>query len=94
MARGNFTERAIFEASNGRWQRQRLTATEEQMIVSAALEFQQYGTPLVRPCMMDLAQPLVSIFPAGRQGSLRFRDNRPGPDWLWSFLQRHPDLSL
>ena len=57
-------------------------------------EFASKRTPLSRECVLDLAKTLFETLPKVRSSSLGFKENRPGKDWLFGFIIRHPELKL
>lgn len=85
---------AILQMSAGRGRKTRLRTEEENLIANAILDFQNNGTPLARDAVRDLAQTFVNTLPPARRLAINFHDDRPGRDWLSSFLQRRSDLTL
>ena len=67
-----------------------LTECEEQELVDWAVEMGRIGYGRTREQVSMMMKKLLDK--DGRQNP--FVDNRPGKDWWYAFLRRHPELAL
>lgn len=79
------TASAILEASEGKSRKHMLSKEEEQLILNAALYYQNNGTPLDCPCLMEIAKVIVDTFPVEDQHKIGFKNNRQGKTWIKAF---------
>lgn len=67
-----------------------LSSEEENLIVEGLFVAAEWGFPLTTQDLQDVVASYLEQ--AGRQES-RFKQNRPGKDWVYHFRARHPELS-
>ncbi|XP_018392970.1 PREDICTED: uncharacterized protein LOC108772024 [Cyphomyrmex costatus] len=67
-----------------------LSSTEETTVVEALKTAGSWGFPLT---VHDLRN-IVQMYLTQLKRQTRFKNNRPGRDWVASFFKRHADLSL
>ncbi|XP_039300054.1 jerky protein homolog-like [Nilaparvata lugens] len=67
-----------------------LSNNDEQCLMDGLLVCAEWGYPLHAADVKDVVQSFLN-----REGRVvkRFKDNRPGEDWTWNFLKRHPQLT-
>lgn len=67
-----------------------LSKNDEQCLMDGLLVCAEWGYPLHAADVKDVVQSFLN-----REGRVvkRFKDNRPGEDWTWNFLKRHPQLT-
>lgn len=83
----------LSQLSHGRGRSVCLTQDKE-LIVDAALEFQQSSTPLDYCCLRKLARTFISTLLADRQAKFGFKEDLPALDWQKEFFRRRVELSL
>lgn len=67
-----------------------LSDDEEQLLVSRILLLGDWGFPVDRKDVTHIIKALLDS-----QGkTTRFKDNKPGEDFISGFLKRHPQISL
>ena len=64
--------------------------TQEHLLVEAVMMCAEWGFPLQTSDLKDLVQDFNN-----RKGVTVkcFKDNRPGNDWMYGFLRRHPEIT-
>ncbi|CAH1978091.1 unnamed protein product [Acanthoscelides obtectus] len=67
-----------------------LSAEVENTIERCILTRAQYGYP----CDKNELQDLVKTYVESKELQTSFKNNRPGDDWYYDFLKRHPTLSV
>lgn len=67
-----------------------LAKEEENQLVDGLILCGEWGYPLHASDVQDTVQSFLN-----RKGKIapQFKENRPGHDWVWSFLRRHPTLT-
>ena len=67
-----------------------LSETDETMLVQGLLVSAEWGYPLHASDVKDVVQSFLN-----REGRVVrcFKNNRPGEDWIWNFMKRHPNLT-
>lgn len=66
-----------------------LTAEEETFLAEWAVRMVKFGFGRTRSELVDAVKKILDA--DGRQ--YPFKDNRPGKDWFYAFLKRHPEVS-
>lgn len=84
----------IIDLIDGRDGQQRLSYDEENLIVQAALEFQNNGTLLCRDALKALSRSFLQTFSFSRRQYLDFKYEKLSKGWVARLLSSFPDLSL
>lgn len=66
-----------------------LRKEEEDWIVAFLLRSSNTGIPLTRSHLKETAFIVIKSLPVRRCKNLRFRNGRPGSQWIGSFYNRH-----
>lgn len=66
-----------------------LTSAEEQRLVDWVLHMSRIGYGRTRQEVLDTVKRIIEV--DGRTNP--FKDNRPGKDWWYGFVKRHPEVS-
>ena len=66
-----------------------LTAEEEHKLVQWCIEMAAIGYGQTRQQLIEMVRKIMDT--TGRPNP--FKDNRPGKDWWYAFLRRHPEIS-
>ena len=67
-----------------------LTRQEEEELVQWALKMSEIGYGQTRVQILEMVKRILDNNPRPNP----FRDNRPGKDWWYAFLKRHPNISV
>ena len=71
-----------------------LSSGQEKMIEDAILDCADRGFPLSHADIADMVQVFVLRLPKHVRERLPFKNNRPGPDFVRSFLKRHSKIRM